>query len=34
VGCEVSRESRSASGTASSDYDNDRLGCSASITLD
>jgi hypothetical protein len=33
-GCDASRESRSAAGTGSSDYDNDRFGCFGSVTLD
>jgi hypothetical protein len=33
-GCDVSRESRSATGAGSSDYDNDRFGCFGSVTLD
>jgi hypothetical protein len=33
-GCDASRESRSASGVGSSDYDNDRFGCFGSVTLD
>lgn len=34
LGCHVSRESRSASGTGSSDMDNDRVGCFGSLTVD
>ncbi len=34
VGCQASRESRSASGTGSTDYDNDRFGCFGSVLLD
>lgn len=34
VGCHASRESRSASGTGSTDYDNDRFGCFGSVLLD
>lgn len=33
-GCDASRESRSASGSGSSDYDSDRFGCFGSVTLD
>lgn len=34
LGCNVARESRSASGPGSTDYDNDRYGCFGSVTLD
>lgn len=34
LGCEVSRESRTASGAGGTDYDTDRYGCTGSITLD
>ena len=34
LGCNVSRESRSASGTGSADYDNNRFGCFGQFTLD
>lgn len=34
LGCNASRESRSAAGVGSSDLDNDRFGCFGSITLD
>ena len=33
-GCDAGRESRSASGAGSSDYDNNRFGCFGQITLD
>ena len=34
LGCHLSRESRSASGAGSSDMENDRVGCFASLTVD
>lgn len=34
VGCDVSRESRSGSGTGVAEFDTDRYGCFGSITLD
>jgi len=34
LGCNLSRESRSASGVGSSDLDNDRFGCFGSVTVD
>lgn len=34
LGCNVSRESRSASGVGATDMDNDRFGCFGSVTLD
>jgi len=34
IGCSVGRESRSASGTGSTDLDNDRYGCFGSLTFD
>lgn len=34
LGCNAARESRSASGTGSTNYDNDRFGCFGSVTLD
>jgi hypothetical protein len=33
-GCSASRDSRSASGSGSSEYDNDRIGCFGQFTLD
>lgn len=33
-GCSASRDSRSASGAGSSEYDNDRIGCFGQFTLD
>jgi hypothetical protein len=33
-GCNASRDSRSASGASSTDYDNDRFGCFGQLTLD
>lgn len=34
LGCNAARDSRSASGVGSTDYDNDRFGCFGSVTLD
>ncbi len=34
LGCNASRESRSATGFGSSSFDNDRFGCFAQLTLD
>jgi hypothetical protein len=34
LGCNASRESRSASGYGSSSFDNDRFGCFAQLSLD
>lgn len=34
IGCDVSRESRSGSGSGVNEYDTDRFGCSAALTLD
>lgn len=34
LGCNVSRESRAASGVGSTDFDNDRFGCFGSVTID
>jgi hypothetical protein len=34
LGCNLSRESRSASGVGSTDLDNDRFGCFGSVTVD
>ena len=34
AGCNVGRESRSASGAGTNDYTNDRFGCYVSATLD